>query len=207
MRVITSLVAGSLLLLQGLPAWAAPSATFSLAANVPSATSVSITVSRVAAGSNAFTTEGAGFTNLDFGTLTFDTTNHVYASDHYWAVDYAASNGSGSPNLTFTYTEGTNPNPAGNGLGNRALIKVAKEVPNGSNPPSETQIDNQALAAMSSTNYPASDFPTGSFARTYIALCTGDTLHNDPSTGCKPFSGADATGAYGGSLAVTATVN
>jgi hypothetical protein len=202
MKTKLSLMLSGLLLLAGLPAWATTT-TFTVSATIPTATGIGITVSSVNSTTNAFTKLDDGTTALSFDTMTFNTTNNIYLPDHYFALDFAATGGAGEPDLTFTYTEGANPNGSSNGLGTKSSATFAKEVSNGTTT-TETLIGSkQTLGSLSSFHLPFTDF-TGGFARAYIAICTGAST--DP-TGCKPFSNADAPGAYNGSLAATAVVN
>jgi hypothetical protein len=209
---LSILVAGMFLLSQA--AMAQTTTTFNLSATVPMAASIGVTVSQVNSSSNVFTTMPAGTVNLPFGSLTFTTTGtppiNVYLPSVYYAIDLAATNGAGSPDVTVTYTEGLNPNGASNGLGTKTAATFVKETfTSASTPPSETPLVDQGpngkkvVSSLSAQHVPFTD-TTGGWLRIYLGICSG--AGTDPS-GCSPFSNADAAGNYAGSLAVTTTVN
>ncbi len=212
MKTIMSLMAaGSFLLFQAMPVWAA-STTFTVSATVPAASGINMTVSSVNSSSGAFTTEPAGTTALSFDPMTFNTTNNIYVPNHYFAVDVSVSGGSGSPDTTVTYSEGANPNGGGssNGLGVKSTATFAKETPNGSGGTTETLLTahgpKKRMIDLNGEHVAFTEV-SGGFLRMYLGVWTGTTVAPaDPSNG-QPFSNADVAGQYTGSLLVTAVVN
>jgi hypothetical protein len=202
------LVLGGLLLVGQAAAWAAPT-TFTVSATVPSATGIGVTVSSVNSSTNAFTTLSAGTTALSFDPLTFNTTNNIYLPNHYFALDFAVTGGSGSPDVTVSYTEGSNPNGSTNGLGYKSTATFAKEVSNGTSN-TETFLTahgpKKRLIDLSGEHVAYTEL-TGGFLRMYLGLWTGSTTAPADPTNGQPFTTADGAGTYTGSLVVTAVVN
>lgn len=186
---------------------AATQFNFTVSATVPAATGVSVTVSSVNSSTNAFTTLPSGTTALSFDPMTFNTTNGIYLPNHYYALDFGATGGAGTPSLSLTYTEGTNPNGTSDGLGTKTTATFAKEVVGTGGSTTETILPEgkMRLIDLQGTTVPASQV-AGGFARVYLGVWTGSTTAPaDPSNG-KPFSNADAAGTYTGSLVITGTV-
>jgi len=133
--------------------------------------------------------------------LTFDALNGTYLPNHFFAIDVGVIGGAGTPDVTVTYTEGLNPNGAGNGLGWHSAatfvrVETASEVPLTAHGPKKLLKD---LASEHIT--PAE--VAGGFLRVYAGILTGDAT---TPAGGLPFTNADAPGAYNGTLVVTATV-
>jgi len=201
---ISIVVAGLFLLFQVAPVWAAPT-TFTVSATVPLATGISINVSSVNSSTNAFTLQPSGTTALSFDPMTFNTTNNIYIPNHYFALDFGVTGGGGSPDVSVTYNEGTNPNGATNGLGFKATATFAKEVGT-----TETLLTahgpKKRLIDLSSEHVAFTEL-TGAYLRIYVGAWTGSTVAPADPTNGQPFSNADAAGTYTGSLVVTAVVN
>lgn len=209
MKIIVSLILGGIFLLfQAVPIWAAPT-TFTVSATVPDATGVGVTVSSVNSTTNAFTTEAAGTTALSFDPMTFNTTNNIYLPNHYFALDFAVTGGAGSPDVTVTYNEGSNPNGTTNGLGYKSTATFAKEVSNGTTT-TETFLTahgpKKRLIDLSSEHVAYTEV-TGGFLRIYLGVWTGSTTAPADPTNGQPFTASDGAGVYTGSLVVTAVVN
>jgi hypothetical protein len=190
----------------------AANTTFTVSATVPSASGVSISVDSVNATSNAFTQLPAGSTALSFDPMTFNTTYSVYLPSVYYALNFGVVSGSGEPDVTFTYNEGTNPNAGNssnpNGLGHKASATFAQESSSATFGSGETLLPahpKAMLANVQGTHVAYTELAAGSYLRVYLGICTGNTS-TDPS-GCQPFTNSDAAGTYTGSLVATATVN
>jgi hypothetical protein len=207
-KVLSLVLGGAFLLFQSVVVWAAPT-TFTVSATVPSATGVGVTVSSVSSASNAFTTQPAGTTALSFDPMTFNTTNNIYLPNHYYALDFAVSGGSGSPDVTVSYNEGSNPNGSTNGLGYKSTATFAKEVSNGTTN-TETFLTahgpKKRLIDLSGEHVGFTEL-TGGFLRMYLGVWTGSTTAPADPTNGQPFTAADGAGTYTGSLVVTAVVN
>jgi len=204
MRKILSLVLGGLLVWSCAGNVLASSTTFTVSATVPSATGVSILVDSINTTSNAFTAMPAGTTALSYDPMTFNTTSLVYLPSVYYALNFSVAGGSGEPDVTFTYTEGSNPNGSTNGLGHKAGATFAQESSSG-----ETLLTahgpKKMLINLSGEHVAFSELAAGSYLRVYLGVCTGASS-NDPS-GCVPFTNSDVSGTYTGSLLATAVVN
>ncbi len=206
MKKIVSLVLGGVFVLcQAGTVWASTT-TFTVSATVPSATSVGITVNSVNSSTNAFTQEPAGTTALSFDPMSFNTTNNIYVPNHYFAIDFTVGGGSGRPDVTLTYNEGTNPNGTTNGLGVKSTATFAQESSSG-----ETLLTahgpKKRLIDLSGEHVAFTELASGAFLRIYLGVWTGSTTAPaDPANG-QPFSNSDASGQYTGSLVATAVVN
>jgi hypothetical protein len=209
MKIIMSLILGGLFLLfHTVPVWA-QSTTFTVSATVPDASGVSITVDSINSSTNAFTQEPAGTTALSFDPMTYNSTSNIYVPSIYYALNFSTSGGAGSPDVTFTYNEGSNPNSGSttnpDGLGYKSTATFAKETTSGetlltAHGPKKRLID-------LSGEHVAYTETAGGYLRVYLGVWTGSTTTPaDPSNG-QPFSNADAAGQYTGSLVATAVVN
>jgi hypothetical protein len=210
MKIILSLVVGGLFFLIHPPNVLAATSTFTVSATVPDATGVSITVSSVNSTSNTFTTLPAGTTALSFDPMTFNTTNNIYLPNHYYALDFGVSGGAGTPDVTVTYNEGTNPNGSTNGLGVKSTATFAKETVGTGGSTTETFLTDHGpkkrLIDLSGEHVAFTEL-SGSFLRIYLGVWTGaTTAPADPANG-QPFTNGDAPGTYTGSLVVTSVVD
>jgi hypothetical protein len=208
MKILATLISGCLFLFgQAVTSWAAT--TFTVSATVPVATGISIAVSSVNSTTNVFTTLPAGTTALSFDPMTFNTTNGIYLPNHYFALDFGTTGGAGTPDVTLTYNEGTNPNGTTNGLGFKTVATFAKEVVGSGGATTETitSLGKMRLIDLVGTHEPFTAISPG-FLRIYLGIWTGNpsAVPPDPASG-QPFTNGDAPGTYTGSLVVTAVVN
>jgi len=177
-------------------------------ANVPVSSSIGITASQVTTAGNVFSPNDS--TTLDFGTLTYTTTGtppiNVFLPTVYYALDIAVQ-GAGAPDTLVSYTEGLNPNGSTNGLGTKSMITYAKEVFSSSSNPIETVLTSPyqpaTLGSLSSAHIPSTQV-AGGWLRTYLGVCTGNP--STDASNCHPFTAADTTGQYSGTLTFTVTV-
>ena len=189
--------------------WAVPT-TLTVSATVPSATGVDPSVSSVNAITNVFTALPEGTTALSFDPMTFNAANSIYMPSVYYALDIGVSNGSGSPDVTVTYNEGSNPNGITNGLGYKSTVTFAKEVSATGGGTTETLLTahgpKKRLIDLNAEHVAFTEL-TGAFLRIYLGIWTGSTATPvDPLNG-QPFSNSDAPGLYTGSLIITSVVN
>jgi hypothetical protein len=180
--------------------------TYSLGATIPTATGVSISASQIT-GSTWATVSGSA---LNFGTLSLKTYdgNQVYEATSYFAIDVAGSGGAGTPNTTVVYTDLNKPPTAGTNqtLGNRSNVSFLAVKYNNTKPGNSEEFDLTAhpkklLVGLNETISAAQvTATTGTWLRIYIGLNNGLTQ------GMVPFTPADPSGTYTGSLQVTATL-
>lgn len=176
--------------------------TFTVSASVPAATTVSISAFRVNSATNAFTPVSG--TSLSLDPMTYSPSLGIYLPDHFFAIDVASSGGSGSPSVTVTYTEGTNPNSPAHGLGWKSVATFVKVI--GS---TETGISahgpKKLLKDLSGEQITSAE-TSGGFLRMYLGIVTKDNSATfpDPVTG-EPFTNADKSGGYNGTFLVSAT--
>jgi hypothetical protein len=208
MKTKLSVILGGLFLaFQVVPVWAAPT-TFTVSATVPAATGISITVDSVNSATNVFTTLPTGTTALSFDPMTFNTTNNIYIPSIYYALNFAVANGAGSPDVTVTYNEGSNPNSGTSnpdGLGFKSTATFAKEV--GSTETLLTDHGPKKLLTNLNGEHVTFSELTGGYLRIYLGIWVGSTTAPADPAGGQPFSNADAPGTYTGSLVATAVVD
>lgn len=179
---------------------------FIVSATVPLANGVSITATQVDAVTNKF---GQSVNNLNFNPLKFDTVNNIYLADHYFAIDVGATGGTGSPDVTVTYVEGAKPVGQTKGLGFKStttFIKVTQDnqgkeiqTPMNAHGPKKLLKDLVGGESIDDTEL------VNAFLRMYVGVFPGDdqVIIN---AGGEPFSPADKSGNYDGTLTVSATV-
>lgn len=181
--------------------WAATK-TFTVSAEVPLATDVGITASRVSSATGNWTALAG--TALNFDPLTFNSTNSAWFPDHYFAIDVAAT-GAGNTDVTVTYTEGANPNSAttGHGLGWKSTATFMKVAG-----PTETLLSAHGKKLLKSVSgehiLPAET--SGASLRIYLGIVTKDPNATvaDPAD-AELFTNSDRPGIYDGTLVITAT--
>ncbi len=186
---------------------AASVGTFPISVNIPPATSVSFIVNKVTGPSNAPDFNA----NPDGNTLKFDVsfndTNSIYLAGESFAIDLAPNGVANYQSITFSYTGETVPAGQTNGgLGNHAAITPVKVVGI-----TETQLAGFGVRLGGTLPSITNADVAGGFLRVYVGLVTGERtgpLPTDPLKvpGSVPFSGADKTGDYGGTLKITATL-
>ena len=169
--------------------------SFSLTANVPAASSININPSRVNADGS---TTALATTNLSFDTMTFDPTYSIFRPDHGFVIDVSAV-GAGAVTTVVTYVEGNKPTGALKALGAASYVTFVKAV-NAATP--EVKLSQLALTGLNQTITPAQI--SGGYLRAYLAVSVGD-VSKEPA-GVAPFSSADKTGTYDGTITFTVTV-
>ncbi|MBU0467441.1 MAG: hypothetical protein KKD07_10520 [Candidatus Omnitrophica bacterium] len=177
---------------------------FIVSADVPSATTVSITATKMLGvdGSPVETDVSA----LNFNTggkLVYKPALGIFLSDFYYAIDVGVGDGVGAVgSVTTTYTVGSSPQAIG--LEKKATATFVKAVTSGS----ETNIGlgkvllSSLIGGGSTVNYTAW---SGGWFRVYVGIYDGGdaTLNAD---GGQPFTGADVVGPYTGTLTLSATL-
>ncbi len=207
MRTKLSLILGGLLLLfQAGTVWATDT-TFTVSATVPPATGVSIGVSSTRTLSSSYKALAADTTALSFDPMTYNTTYNIYFPSTYYALSIGVTGGSGTPDVTITYNEGSNPNGTTNGFGFKSTATFAKAVVGPGGGTTETLLSahgpKKRLIDLNAEHVTSTEL-AGGFLKIYLGIWTGSTAAPaDPSNG-KPFSNSDAAGTYTGSLVVTA---
>ena len=136
-------------------------------------------------------------------TTTLDTSLGVYFADNWYAIDVYPDTYS---NITIQYTETENPNGVlgdGSGLSHRGIATVNKKAW-GSGP--ESTLRKEVFGDINNVTFPASQFSAtpGGFMRLYIGLATGNPALNEPGN-AVPFTVADASGNYRGTITLTIT--
>jgi len=171
---------------------------YNLSAEIPDATGVSITASRIVG-----TTWTPASTSLTYD-MNYDTTNEVWLATEYYAVDVAPTGGTGNPQTTVTFLQGYNPNGGtAHGLGVKGAANfVSVTGPTGSQ--TETALPAHPKEIFSTVNETINPSElNGGFLRMYFGINTGDA--STPTNG-EVFTNADAPGSYEGTMTVSATL-
>ncbi len=195
-RVIGIILGGVFLLTQATAGFAATTATktFNLQATVPTANGINIEAYKQV-GTNE-PTKVTGL-DLDFETLTLDPEDSVFRAGHFFFVQVTPQ-GAGDITTTVSYTEAASNRPVGatRGLGSASIATFVKAKSD----KTETQIGTKtALTGLNKQINPAS--VTGGWLKVYIGLANGD----ETITGVTPFTTADKTGDYTGTITFSAT--
>lgn len=199
------------------PAFAADYASgtpvdFSVTASVPMATGVSITAVKVNALSNVW---GSEVTDLDFNTsgkLDYDSTNGIWTSKQYFAINVGMIGGAASISTKVQYIEGTKPATQVKGMGYKAtakFVKIIKVFSGTTSSETETTLTpgTKLLNSLIGTGTTISQADiAGGYLRIYVGLFDGkDTTIS--GLGGEPFTSSDKPGIYNGTLRVTATIS
>jgi hypothetical protein len=184
---------------------------YTVSATLPAATGVSIAAASVDSTSGDSTQLPGGTSVLSFSNMTYNAANGIYVPNLNYSLNFSVSGGSGTPDVTVTYNEGSNPNGVSNGLGYKATATFAKEVVGAGGATTESLLaahgPKKRLIDLNGEHVSYTEL-TGGYLRIYVGVWTGTTTGPapDPSNG-QPFSSADASGTYSGSFVVTTVVN
>lgn len=189
-------------------AFAGSSATFTMTAKIPEATVVAFIVSEVdpAPDPDVWTSLGEGSQTLAYD-MAFNTATGLFLPKKFFAIDLATRDASGAtaigtPDLTITYTEGSNPNSAIGkpGLGDKGTITVVRVDTNSTTNKQEEAILQAKSFSASNGDFISDSSFAGGFGRVYLGISTGEGVGN-------PFTFADKPGTYSGTVLLSSTVN
>lgn len=192
-----------------LPTQHAGAVTFDVSADVKAATGVTIsaTENTIVGGNEVF---GPTVTAFDFNTasgfLTLDAANGILISDHFFAIDVAATGGAGGPDVDVSYGSEVSPAGQAKGIGWKTTATFNKVTgPEGSQTDVTMGAYGTKLLAQLTTllNIPKADL-LGGFLRIRVGIYDGANAGLNAAGG-EPFTNADAPGPYSGILTVTAT--
>ena len=198
-KVLLATLGAMFLAAQAVPVNAAQVA-FTVSATIPANSSVSIAATSVL---SADATKRSAVINnqLTMDPMVFNSALGIFLPDHYFVLDMGATGG--GLDVVMTYAEGANPNGTGHGLGWKSAATFQKVVGT-----VETNITGHGdangkklLKDVTSEHFLPAD-TTGGFLRAYVGVNTGDA--KTPALG-EVFTTLDKTGAYAGTLTVTAT--
>lgn len=199
-RVIGLFVAGVVLLAQS---GYAATVSYTVSATVPTSSAVSINAFSVNSTSGVRTAITG--TALSFDPLIYQPSLGIYLPDHYFVVESGLTSGAGNQDITVVYTEGTNPNNPGHGLGWKTVATFNKVT----GPTTEVTLSahgKKMLKDLTAEHITAAEIGTN-LLRMYVGVVTKDpaAVPLDPAAS-EVISNADRQGAYNGTLVVTATV-
>jgi len=184
----------------------ADSGSFPVSVVMPAASAVSFTASEILVNdpddlNDDTWVTGSHPTSLVFGTLVWNAAYSIFRPERYFAIDLGASQGGGTvTNISFSYTQGNNPN-AGTGRGGldkKATLKVVKAVYKSADVAVSalTELGSVAtLGTFTNTSF------TGGWPRVYVGINDGA----DVNLG-EPFTVQDVDGPYSGTLMISASL-
>jgi len=176
-------------------AWAASSQSINVNASIPTMTGgLSVTVSRVnGLGSAIFTPASS----IDFGSLTWDTVNHIFLPENYYAVDIGVTDNSGTA-WTITHTR-TSLAGNGNNLDNKVNVSFNKQT----SATVSSELQKVSYGNSQSISYTKAQL-AGGWLRIYYGVGTGDPTKPD-ATGVTPIGLDTPAGTYNGAVTITLT--
>jgi len=173
-------------------AWAASSQTVNVNATVPTMTGgLSVTVSKVIG------TAWTPATSVSFGTLVWDTVNHIFLPASYYAVDIGVTDNSGTA-WTITHTRTS---LAGNGSNLDSKVNVSFNKQTSSTV--GTELQKVSYGNSQSIAYTKAQL-SGGWLRIYYGVGTGDPTKPD-ATGVTPIGLDTPAGTYNGTVTITLT--
>lgn len=206
MKMKLSLILGGLLLLSQ----AAMAQSLMVSASVPKATGILLTEIPYNASTQVAGTPITNPTTIPFGTLAFSSASNTYVPGTYYGIAITPIGGAGTPVVNVTYTEGTGtacPNIAAGTSGSLGCLGTKTEATFVTDNPADntetvSSLGKKRLVDLTGTTgqLPASGIPNGQYEKVYVGFWNGAT--GDPANG-KPFTNADSSGTYTGTLTFT----
>lgn len=188
-------------------------AAFDITVNVPQATGINIVAVQVI-GTDFGTTPVTAF-NFGFSATDYNSTLGIWLPPHQYAIDVGVTGGGGAIDITLTYAEGNSPSgqPSDKTLGYKTVATFFS-VTGGPAPEDQTTAllsvpgvgSKTLLKNLVGTGADVSAASlNGGFFRALVGIYPGDdtAITND---GGSPFTNADLSGPYTGTLTVSATV-
>ena len=173
-------------------ALAATSQTVNVNATIPTITGgLSVTVSKVTG------TVWTPATSISFGTLVWDTVNHIFLPASYFAVDIGVTDNSGTA-WTVTHTRAS---LAGQGtnLNNKVNVSFNKQTSDTVG----TELQKVSFGNSQSIAYTKAQL-SGGWLRIYYGVGTGDPAKPD-TPGVTPIGLDTPAGTYNGTVTITLT--
>jgi len=164
MKKANILIIACLVILAGIPviALCADTKYVDVQAVVPSQTGLSVTISKVVG------TTFSAATAVDFGTLTWDSTNKLFKSNCYYSVDVGADTNAS----TWTITHAINTSVILSGgtekLDGNINVSFNKQTSSGG-----TELSKYSLTDSNGKSFTNTQLPAGSWLRIYYGLATG----------------------------------
>ncbi len=174
---------------------AASSKTVTLRASVPVISGVTLNAARATGAQLASLGEAS---TLDFGTLIFDSVNHIFTASDYFAVDIGIENNSGPWTLTHTPSS----------IYNRTTGNTSQNLDTHINVTFVNQLDDTQANMLSKVSFAnsAATFTSGQIStgwiRVYYGVGTGGPEDNP---GVTPILQTQPAGAYQGAITITVT--
>ena len=176
-------------------ALAGNSVTKNITASIPSQDGLDVHISKVSADSGNWTRNQS---SIDFGTLTYDTTNHIFLPSCYYAVDVGVN--TNTSNWTVTHNTSSIQGPSGANLDNNVIVTFVK-TENTSSGTNDVLLRRTSFANSNGVSYGKSNL-NGGWLRIYYGIATGGS--NEPSN-VKPITMDKPAGNYTGSVTITLT--
>jgi len=180
---------------------------FIVSAFIPAANGVNIVASKVDSATDQFF-QGS-VSALNFDPMNFNSELGIWLPNHYFAIDVGVTEGAGSVRVIVEYAEGAIPDGQEKGLGFKSTATFVK-ITGPDNNQVETPLDahgpKKLLKELEDVAVDISGTDLqGGFLRIFVGIFPGDDQDIIDRQG-EPFTNADVSGPYDGTLTITATV-
>lgn len=176
--------------------FAQTSETVEITAEIPTLDGLNVAISRIdvdpATGEETWVPDQ---TAIDFGTLTYDETSHIFRAGRYYAVDVGVL--SNSTTWTITHTGGSIANASGATLDNNINVVFMQQLTN-----STANELGKFSYANSNRSYTKSQINPG-WLRIYYGIATG----SGDAAGVSPITVNNRAGTYTGTITITLTTS
>ena len=140
--------------------------------------------------------------SIAFGTLAFDTTNHIFLPDCYFAVDVGVNSNAADWTVTHTISSMVNQSVPTANLDHNVIVTFAKTVTTKTGT-DDTVLSKVSFAASNGVSYGKSAL-SGGWLRIYYGIATGDLKASEPPD-VSPVTTDTPAGYYVGSVTITLT--
>ena len=182
---------------------------FTVTANIPAATGVSIIATRnqMVNGTEEF---GPEVTEFDFDPMSLDTKFGIYRSPHFFAIDVGATGGAEAPDVVVSFNNESNPTGQAKGLGSKATTTFTL-VSGGPTPTDQSEaiiasLGTKLLSQLIGGQTIDETLQAGGFLRMRVGIYDGGSASLNAAGG-GPFTNSDKPGKYTGTFTVTATID
>jgi hypothetical protein len=165
-----------------------------ISATVPSMGELDVSISRIDVPGDVW---NKNQTSINFGTLSWDSTNHIFVANNYYAVDVGINVNTGSWTLTHNVTSVKHATQNVN-LDKNINVTFMNQI----NDTNATQI--KKVVYSDSNGVQIADSQITGWLRIYYGIATGDA--NKDASGATPIGMDKPAGTYSGTVTLSLTV-
>ena len=193
-KVIVCMLAAVIFAFCTTAVWAATFQTVNVNATVPvMAGGVTVSISKVPVVGGVDGTWILNQSSISFGTLIFDTVNHIFLPDNYYAVDVGVTDNS-TPNWAVTHTRASL-----GALDSKVNVSFVKQT----SATAFTPLQKVSFGNSQGVSYTKAQL-AGGWLRIYYGIGTGSLIKPD-ATDVTPIGMDTPAGTYTGSVKITLT--